>query len=144
MSRTADFSRQGASGATRRAAYHSAETMDDSELDELAREEPVGDSYDEQTDWAKVGFFGAGLALGVVLGAGVALLFAPQSGEETRERLGERARLFRNQAGDQWDDLRDELRWLRRRGSRKLSRSATRGRWAGEDLLDRGRRRLSR
>lgn len=37
---------------------------------------------------------------GAVTGAAVALLFAPASGEETREYLGERAREGRNRAAD--------------------------------------------
>lgn len=144
MTRTAEPSRQGTSGVARPNAYHSADTMDDSDLDELEHEEPAGHSYEDHTDWLRVGSFGAGLALGVVLGAGVALLLAPQTGEETRELIGERAREFRGQAGDSWDDLRDELRWLSHRGRRKLRRGASRGRWAAEDLVDRSRRRVSR
>lgn len=143
MTRAADLPRQGATGTPRSVAYHSAETMDDSDLDDLEREEPIGRSYEAETDWMRLGSFGAGLALGALLGAGVALLFAPQTGEETRELLGERARSFRGDAGESWDDLRDELRWLSRRGGRKLRRGATRGRWTAEDLLDRGRKRMA-
>jgi hypothetical protein len=144
MTPTADFARQGTGATHRAAAYHTAETLDESDLEELERQEPLGRSYDEETDWGRVGSFGAGLALGVVLGAGVALLLAPQSGEETREMLGERARMLRGQAGDSWDDLRDELRWLSRRGRRKLRRGATRGRWMAEDIADRSRKRTGR
>lgn len=40
----------------------------------------------------------AGLVLGAVLGAGAALLFAPQSGEKTRKMIGRRGRTFRKDA----------------------------------------------
>ena len=38
--------------------------------------------------------FAAGLVLGALIGAGLALLFAPQSGEDTRRLIKRRARRF--------------------------------------------------
>jgi hypothetical protein len=96
------------------------------------QEEPVGSSYEEDRDWRGVGIFAVGAIAGALVGAGVALLTAPQSGEETRDRLATRARRFRVRADEGWEDLRDELRRLRRDTRRK----ATRGRWKVEDLLD--------
>src|SRR5215210_6849520 len=104
--------------------------------------EPLGRPYEEPIDWGRLGMFGLGIALGALLGSGTALLFAPQSGEEVRAGLGRRARSMRADARDAWEDLRDELDWAARRGRRRLSRGATRGGWAAEDLLDRGRRRI--
>jgi hypothetical protein len=104
--------------------------------------EPLGHSYDEPIDWGRLGVFGLGVALGALLGSGTALLFAPQSGEDVRAGLGRRARSMRADARDAWDDLRDELDWAARRGRRRLTRGATRGSWAAEDLIDRGRRRI--
>ena len=104
--------------------------------------EPMGRSYEEPIDWGRLGMFGLGIALGALLGSGTALLFAPQSGEEARAGIGRRARSVRADARDAWQDLRDELDWAARRGRRRLSRGATRGSWAAEDLLDRGRRRI--
>jgi gas vesicle protein len=49
------------------------------------------------------------LLLGVALGAGVSLLFAPASGEETRRRLADRARQLRDQAEDTLDDLKERF-----------------------------------
>ena len=80
-----------------------------------------------ETDWQEVALFGAGLALGVILGAGGALLTAPRTGAETRAVLGARAaRLRRSTARtsrNAWDVLRDELsqakRALRNRKRRK-------------------------
>ena len=104
--------------------------------------EPLGYSYEEPMDWARLGVFGLGIALGALLGGGAALLLAPQSGEEVRADIGRRARGVRADARDAWDDLRDELEWATRRGRRRMRRGVTRGRWAAEDLLDRGRRRV--
>jgi hypothetical protein len=104
--------------------------------------EPLGRPYEEPIDWGRLGFFGLGVALGVILGSGTALLFAPESGEEVRAGIGRRARSMREDAHDAWDDLRDQLEWAARRGRRRLSRSATRGGWAAEDLLDRGRHKV--
>jgi len=103
--------------------------------------EPMGFAYEEPMDWARLGVFGLGIALGALLGGGAALLLAPQSGEEIRAGIGRRARGIREEAGDAWEDLRDELEWATRRGRKRLRRGVTRGSWAAEDLLDRGRRR---
>jgi hypothetical protein len=73
-------------------------------------ERAVGTSYERYPDWRRVGIFGAGLAIGLAVGAGAALLLAPQSGEETRELLGAGARRLGDRAADRWDDLRDEIR----------------------------------
>jgi gas vesicle protein len=43
--------------------------------------------------------------LGIAVGAGIALLFAPQSGEETRRRLARSARRARRAAGDAVGDV---------------------------------------
>ena len=86
----------------------------------------------EERDWRGAGILSLGVIAGALVGAGVALLFAPQSGEETRERIADRARSLGSRADASWDDLRDELRRLRRRSRR----AATRGRWKVEDILD--------
>jgi hypothetical protein len=59
-------------------------------------------------DWNNIGLFTAGIAVGAVLGAAVALLLAPASGEETRHSLGRRVRRFRGD-DDVWDELAEEL-----------------------------------
>lgn len=84
--------------------------------------------------------FGAGVAIGALLGAGAALLFAPQSGEDTRELLAEQAHRLGGRVSDRLEDVRGDLGWYLRRGRRKLGRGASRGRWAGEDLADRLRK----
>jgi hypothetical protein len=98
-----------------------------------------GRSYD--TGGARsAAIFGSGFAVGALLGAGVALLFAPQRGEDTREMLADRAQRLGGRMSERLDDVRGDLGWYFRRGRRKLGRGASRGRWAGEDLADRLRK----
>jgi hypothetical protein len=63
--------------------------------------------------------FAAGLALGVFIGAGAALLLAPQAGADTRRPLVRRGRRLTRRGRDSWDDLRDELRRVSTRRRRR-------------------------
>lgn len=54
--------------------------------------------------------FAAGIAVGVAVGAGIALLMAPRSGADTRRAIAKRGRRLSHRGHDAWDDLRDELR----------------------------------
>lgn len=49
------------------------------------------------------------LFVGAALGAGLALLFAPADGEETRRQIGRRARQLRDMAEESLDDLEDRV-----------------------------------
>jgi gas vesicle protein len=51
-----------------------------------------------------------GFMIGAVLGAGIALLLAPATGEETRRRLGETARRLRDNTGEALDNVRERFR----------------------------------
>jgi len=62
------------------------------------------------SDRGSAAVFAAGVAIGVVVGAGVALLIAPNSGHETRRALVRRGRRVSRRGIDAWDDLRDEFR----------------------------------
>jgi len=64
----------------------------------------------EGSDHGSAAVFAAGVALGVVVGAGVALLFAPDSGFQTRRAIVRGGRRVTRRSRDAWDDLRDELR----------------------------------
>lgn len=61
----------------------------------------------------------AGIVIGALIGAGIALLAAPRSGEDTRRELSKRARSMREDAMDRFDDAsrraRRELQRRRRR-----------------------------
>lgn len=50
-----------------------------------------------------------GFALGAIVGAGLALLLAPASGVETRQRLGETARRLGKDAKSRLDEARDKV-----------------------------------
>ena len=65
--------------------------------------------------------FAAGLILGALIGAGVALLFAPQSGAETRRIIRKRARHLASDATDRFDDVKDRIRKARRRAEELVS-----------------------
>jgi gas vesicle protein len=54
--------------------------------------------------------FVSGLVLGAIIGAGVALLTAPQSGRRTRRRLRRSASDVRDSAGGRLDELAGEVR----------------------------------
>ena len=82
-----------------------------------------------ETDWQQIAIFGAGLALGLLVGAGSALLTAPQTGEETRAVIKGRVRRLKRSATrtgrDAWGELGDELRGaaqsLRRRRAKRAA-----------------------
>jgi len=90
-------------------------------------------------DWRAVGLFGAGLALGALLGAGTALLMAPASGFETRMRLARGARRASRQAADRWESLEDRARLAARQGKKRLARRLTIARWRAQDAWERKR-----
>ncbi len=138
MARTSEFSsiRPSAGGSRPRKSDLDASDA----LDSSGSSKVRGKSYSEDSQWRNAAIFGAGVALGALIGAGTALLYAPQSGEETRELLSERAQRFGGRIGERFDDARGDLGWYVRRGRRKLNRGATRGRWVSQDLADRIRK----
>ena len=67
-----------------------------------------GQPFETVPDWNNIGLFTAGVAVGAVLGAAVALLLAPASGDETRQGIARRVRHLRGN-DDIWDELAEEL-----------------------------------
>ena len=53
--------------------------------------------------------FGLGMVIGVAIGAGIALLTAPRSGEEMRDSIRDRVRHIRGK-DDAWTKLQRELK----------------------------------
>ena len=72
--------------------------------------------------------------IGALTGAAVALLFAPASGEETREFLGQKAREGRDKAREAVDQGRDYYRSQRE----NLVTAVERGREAFQQARERG------
>jgi gas vesicle protein len=66
--------------------------------------------------------FAAGIALGLAIGAGAALLLAPQSGTDTRRAIVRRSRRLSRRGRDAWGDLREELSRAARRGRQAFRR----------------------
>ena len=54
--------------------------------------------------------FASGLLLGAVIGAGLAILTAPQPGRKTRRRIRKVARRAKGQTANRLDDLAMELK----------------------------------
>ena len=63
--------------------------------------------YDQES---QVFNFVSGLLLGAVIGAGIALLAAPQSGRRTRRRIKKVAGDIKHTASDRWDELADDVK----------------------------------
>jgi gas vesicle protein len=78
------------------------------------------------------GGFAAGVLIGALIGAGLALLFAPESGGKIRRRLGRRMRRWRERARNEIDDAsrlaRRDLTRRRRRLRARLDRLAAEAR----------------
>jgi gas vesicle protein len=83
-------------------------------LDESSREIEAADSSKGP------GGFAAGLLFGVVLGAGFALLFAPEQGQKTRGRLRSGMRSTQKELLRQKRRLRAELERVRERAKEAL------------------------
>jgi gas vesicle protein len=58
------------------------------------------------------GFYGfaTGMVVGALIGAGVALLMAPQTGKRTRKRIGRAADDLKESASDRWDEIAEDVR----------------------------------
>lgn len=78
--------------------------------------------------------FVSGLALGTLIGAGVALLLAPQSGRRTRKRIARAAEDLGDEARDRLEDAADDVR----RHAEHAVRAAERGGSRLKDSVRRG------
>ncbi len=97
------------------------------------------------------GYSGAAIALGFILGgalgASLALLFAPESGRRTRERLRDMASDVRDKTLDLSDEFRDKAEDLVERGKETLEEKKSilsAAVQAGREAMQRERDRLSR
>jgi len=74
----------------------------------MYREEPSGAS------------FVLGVMTGALIGAGVALLFAPKAGSEMRHQLGEQYRGLADRVGESTQQLRESAKQLRDQGRERV------------------------
>ena len=87
--------------------------------------------------------FLAGLLLGSLVGAGVMLLVAPQSGKRTRAQIRRRAREMRKESAETVDGAVAQARAKAHQVSTSLHEQAEELQHRGQDVLDEGKERLS-
>lgn len=112
-------------------------TDDDQDLNDDVLDELEIDEQDEE-EMAETGLrgpeFAAGLMLGAVLGAVVALLAAPQAGARTRRDIGRKARRIRHDVEDRWDGAHRDVRRRKRKIRGQVDKVAKRTRKAIKQL----------
>jgi len=72
-------------------------------------------------DESHTAYFLGGMAIGLLLGAGIAMLTAPQTGRRTRRRLKSAVGGAVGSLGERWEDLGDELKAAVEQGRRRLN-----------------------
>jgi gas vesicle protein len=93
----------------------------------------MADGYDRFDNESGGGSFMMGLLTGTVLGAGLALLFAPKAGSALRSQLSDQAGNLANQASEGY-----------RRATESASEWADRGKEAGKEIYNKTREAVSR
>ena len=63
--------------------------------------------YDQEVSSVR---FVAGFLLGAIVGAGIALLAAPEAGTRTRKRIRRVAGELKESAGDHWEELATDVK----------------------------------
>jgi gas vesicle protein len=105
------------------------ETTDDETTDDETKVDEMSHHLN-QTE--RIGGFAAGILFGAMLGAGIALLFAPERGDKTRRRLQQRLHQLREDAGEGLERAgtrtRKDLARRRRQIETGLERAAERAR----------------
>lgn len=134
------------------AYHHEYDDLED-DLDEDLDEEFAEDELDESREVIverRNGKYGA-FFVGIAIGAGLALMLAPQSGEELRRNMRKQAKRARRAAGDLAHDVRDRAGELiddaKERAEDLVEEVRDRAEHVADDARDRykhGRRRVSR
>ncbi len=78
----------------------------------------------------------AAFLIGGILGAGFALLFAPQSGEKTRRDISRFTRKVGNEAKDKAEDIVDSIEDFVAKIGDKISDATSKGKELGEDVKE--------
>lgn len=114
-----------------------ASTHDEDDLDlPPPADRARGSSSGIERDWGGIGALGAGIVIGVLIGAGVALFVAPQTGRALRSRVRRGVRRLRDRSDDAFDALRGELKLAAREKRRALRRRMRGMRYAAEDAVE--------
>lgn len=87
------------------------------------------------SDRGTAGFM-AGILFGAFLGAGIALLLAPERGEKTRNKLRRRVRSLRDDAREGLDRAGSATRKELKRRERRIRAELARARARAEEALD--------
>jgi gas vesicle protein len=100
----------------------------------------MAERYDRFDNNQGGGNFVMGLLTGAVLGAGLAMLFAPKAGSELRNRLSEQAGALANQAQQSYRKVTENAGQLAEKGKDAA------GEWAerGKDMYGKAREAASR
>ncbi len=102
------------------------ELLDDDMEDEELSDDEI-EEFETRSRASGIGFFAAGLLLGVLVGAGAIWLTAPARGDITRRRMKRRLKDFRDEARDHVDDWREDARRSLARQRRRIRRRVRRG-----------------
>jgi gas vesicle protein len=92
--------------------------------------------------WAGLMLF-TGLLLGSLIGAGVMLLLAPQSGKKTRKQLRRKGRDLREQATDAVDETAAQIRTKAHQVSDSLHEQVEEMQQRGHAVIDEGKERFA-
>lgn len=84
-----------------------------------------------------------GLLLGSLIGAGVMLLMAPQSGKKTRRQLRRRGRDLREQTTDAVDDTVAQVRAKAHQVTTSIHEQSEALQQRGHDVIDEGKERFA-
>lgn len=105
------------------------------DTDDLAEEAPVETVERKAPAHGTAGFL-AGIVFGAFLGAGLALLFAPEKGEKTRGRLRKRMRSLQEDALEGIDRAGTRTRKELRRRQQNIREELDRARERARQVLD--------
>lgn len=77
--------------------------------------------YYEKENTGSLNFI-AGIAIGAILGASIALLTAPQAGKRTRRQVVRAIENARDNAGDEWENVSGRMKRVVRKGRHRARR----------------------
>lgn len=97
-------------------------------------------SYENRDTFAS---FVQGFVLGSLVGAGIALLYAPKPGLETREELLSRSREFKGEAEKQYQQALERAISLKERAEEQIDTLLKQGRERAHDLREKANERIA-